>query len=134
MIKQYGRIFFPSCFASLVRLSRAAAPLHRPGCTRRDRARDGLQKDRIAPVIEPPSSEEIADLIGGLKTKKRVGFIPDYRISAAGRLGDAGPAAKDAVPALEKLAQDKDPEVKAAAEKALAKIKDFVGDSGRRHR
>jgi hypothetical protein len=119
MIK-HMKVVFAFRFASVARFSAAAVALIAlvaivPAT--------GCKKKQIAPVIAAPDTEEIADLISALKTKKRVGFIADYRISAAGRLGDAGPAAKDAIPALEKLAQDKDPEVKAAAEKALAKIK-----------
>ena len=48
--------------------------------------------------------------------------VPQARQNAAETLGQLGPFAKGAVEALQRTAQDKDPAVRAAAEKALAKI------------
>jgi len=45
------------------------------------------------------------------------------KITAARELGNMGPNAKSALPALEKLAADKNPDVKAAAKSAVAAIK-----------
>ena len=52
-------------------------------------------------------------------------MLSDVRAAAANRLAEVGPPAAEhgAIPALEKLAKDKDPAAKEAAEKALAKIK-----------
>jgi HEAT repeat protein len=47
----------------------------------------------------------------------------DKRINAAKELGNMGPAAKSALPALEKLASDKNPSVAAAAKSAIAAIR-----------
>lgn len=47
----------------------------------------------------------------------------DKRLRAAQELGNMGPAAKAALPALEKAARDKDSRVSAAAKKAIAAIK-----------
>lgn len=78
--------------------------------------------------VDPPAAklepEEIKHLIGLLAEKKQRGLIKDIRIPSARRLGAAGPAAKDAIPALEKMLDDKDPDVKAVAQEALKKIKE----------
>lgn len=71
----------------------------------------------------PPDAEDMKELIGYLAKKKKVGMINDMRIPSAKRLGEAGPAAAEAIPALEKMANDKDPVVKEAALEALKKIK-----------
>lgn len=47
----------------------------------------------------------------------------DKKITAARELGNMGPGAKSALPALEKLAADKNPQVRAAAKSATASIK-----------
>ncbi|HEY4310785.1 MAG TPA: hypothetical protein VGN12_15145 [Pirellulales bacterium] len=74
------------------------------------------------PQVATP--EDIKQLIGQLAKKQKAGFgIDDIRIPAAKRLGDIGPQAKEAIPALEKMAKDKDPAAKQAAEEALAKLK-----------
>lgn len=69
--------------------------------------------------------DDIKALVSQLAVKRQVGFIKDIRIPSAENLGNIGPQAKEygAIPALEKMAKDKDPAVKEAAEKALAKIK-----------
>jgi len=56
-----------------------------------------------------------------LKSKPTVGM--DARITAAKQLGAMGPRAKDALPDLEKLTQDKNPTLAAAAQEAISKIK-----------
>jgi hypothetical protein len=61
-------------------------------------------------------------LIDLLKATKPVGNL-DPRIVAAQRLGAMGPAAKDALPHLEKLTKDKNPNLAKAAQEAIAKIK-----------
>ena len=73
----------------------------------------------------PTSPEDIKELVKLLAKKQRVSFVEDIRIPSAERLGDIGPPAAEhgAVPALEKMAADKDPKVKEVAQKALAKIK-----------
>ncbi len=88
-------------------------PLPRP-------AAPDLQKK---PGIEdtPCTEEGIAELIRIVQRKRRIAYLPDRRIPAAKRLGDCGAAA--ALPALEKMSKDKDPEVKAVALDAIAKIK-----------
>jgi HEAT repeat protein len=54
-----------------------------------------------------------------------LGENPDgqVRLMAAEKLGDIGPAAKEAVPALEKARQDKDEKVRKAAGEALEAIR-----------
>ncbi len=47
---------------------------------------------------------------------------PRVRILNAYRLGELGPRAAEAIPALQKLTNDPDPRVKLRAEEALAKI------------
>lgn len=47
----------------------------------------------------------------------------DKRINAARELANMGSGAKKAVPALERMAGDKDPKVSAAAKQALASIR-----------
>jgi len=47
----------------------------------------------------------------------------DKRLKAAQELGNMGPAAKAALPALERATRDKDSRVSAAAKKAIASIK-----------
>jgi len=87
---------------------------------------DGCKKKYVAPVMVPPTADEIKEMIATVSAKKREqGMLGDVRGAAARRLGDAGPAAKEAIPALEKLAKDKtaDENVKKLAEEALAKIK-----------
>ncbi len=83
----------------------------------------GCKKKAQVLPDNPVSPEDIKTMIGNLKSKQSIGHIADIRIPAAQRLGTAGPAAKEAIPALEKMAKDKDPEVKRVAEEALAKIK-----------
>jgi HEAT repeat protein len=46
----------------------------------------------------------------------------DVRIKAAGLLGEIGPAAKAAVPALREMLRDRDPAVHDAAAEGLKKI------------
>ena len=87
---------------------------------------EGCKKTYPKAVIVPPSAEEIKDLIATVSAKKREqGMLGDVRGPAAKRLGDAGPAAKEAIPAIEKLAKAKDAsdQTKQMAEEALAKIK-----------
>lgn len=84
----------------------------------------GCKRKIVAPPVSPATPEDIKLLTSQVAgPKKRVSFIPDIRVTAANRLKEIGPAAKEAIPALEKLAKDKDPEVKKVAEEALAKIK-----------
>jgi hypothetical protein len=75
------------------------------------------------PVDKDP--ERIKELVKNLAKKKKVGFIEDMRLPSADALAEIGPPAAEygAIPALEKMAADKDPKAKEAAEKALAKIK-----------
>ncbi|HEY1599318.1 MAG TPA: hypothetical protein VGG64_06930 [Pirellulales bacterium] len=75
------------------------------------------------PVDKDP--ERIKELVKQLAKKKQVGFIKDLRIPSADALAEIGPDAAEfgAIPALEKMAADKDPIAKEAAQKALAKIK-----------
>ncbi len=82
----------------------------------------GSSKPKVMP-IPPPEAEDIKELISQLAKKRKVGMVEDIRLPSAKRLGDAGPAAKDAIPALEKMAADKDPKVKEAANEALKRIK-----------
>jgi HEAT repeat protein len=70
-----------------------------------------------------PTSAEVAKktlplLTAGLKDRAALA-----RRGAAEGLGSLGPAAKQAVPALQSAASDKDPAVRAAATKALALIR-----------
>jgi hypothetical protein len=66
-------------------------------------------------------SADVRELIKGVEFKPgRDGMDP--RPAFAERLGNLGPAAKEAVPALKKLTRDKNPEVRTAAQQALAKI------------
>ena len=86
----------------------------------------GCKKKYPTPGPQGPASpEDIKELVKLLARKKRVSFIEDIRIPSAERLGEIGPPAAEhgAIPALEKMAADKDPVVKETAEKALAKIK-----------
>jgi HEAT repeat protein len=53
--------------------------------------------------------------------RKQGSFIVDIRIQAARRLADCG--AIEALPALEKMSKDKDPEAHKVAVEAIAKIK-----------
>jgi hypothetical protein len=86
----------------------------------------GCKRRKIqGPVSVPSTPEEIQEMVSNLKTKRRVGFIEDIRVPSAEKLGEIGPSVKEygAIPALEKMAADKDPAVKAVAEQALQKIK-----------
>ncbi len=85
----------------------------------------GCKRKYQAPAKAEFSPDDIKALVSNLATKRQVGFIKDIRIPSAENLGNVGPQAKEygAIPALEKMAKDKDPTVKEAAEKALAKIK-----------
>jgi hypothetical protein len=87
----------------------------------------GCKKKYVAPPMSPATPEEIKEFVQMLGGKKRAAGmgIKDVRVMAATRLADIGPAAKEygAIPALEKLAGDPDPEAKEAAQAALAKIK-----------
>jgi hypothetical protein len=87
---------------------------------------EGCKRKIVAPKIEPPSAQDIEDAIATVSGPKRsMGMVQDLRGAAATRLGEAGPAAQKAVPALEKLAKDKkaSEETRKAAEDALAKIR-----------
>jgi HEAT repeat protein len=50
-------------------------------------------------------------------------FVGDIAVPIANQLGKVGPRSAAALPALEKLSSDKDPYVRDAAVKAIAKIK-----------
>ena len=70
-----------------------------------------------------PKSAEVAEKTLPVLTAGLTSDLPVARQGAAEALGQLGPAAKEAVPALEKMAtSDKDKAVRAAAEKALALI------------
>lgn len=103
----------------LLAISRVTAKSPYPPPLSRSVAATAAQKK--PGIKDTPCTEEgIAELIK-LLAKRRGSFIVDYRIPAAKRLGDCGAAA--ALPALEKMSKDKDPEVKAAALEAISKIK-----------
>jgi len=76
-----------------------------------------------APVFEPDDIKQLVNQVKGKKQRLGMG-IDDSRVAAAGTLAKVGPRAKEfgAVEALEKLAQDKEPKAKAAAQEALAQI------------
>ena len=76
--------------------------------------------------IKRPSEAEIKHLISVIQ-RKWVHISPqvDFRGPAARRLGEIGPPASEAIPALEKLVTLKDagPDTKNAAREAIQKIK-----------
>ena len=71
---------------------------------------------KVAPEVGVP---RLVEMLGGSN--------PQERVDASLALGDAGPAARAAVPALEKAAQDGDPRVRQVAEETLAKLAPEVG-------
>ncbi len=70
----------------------------------------------------PEQIKDLVALLGSRQTDSGMGF--DVRVAAASRLGEIGPPAKEygAVPALEKLLNHKDRQVKEAAQRALGRI------------
>jgi hypothetical protein len=82
----------------------------------------GLRQPEPGPVLEPvrqaASGDQMARLLEGLRDPDR-----DVRAAAAESLGLLGPAAREAVPAIEALMRDPHPEVRAAAQQALEKIR-----------
>lgn len=85
----------------------------------------GCGKRTVNAPLPAPSPDQIKELVADLSVKNPdTGMGFDLRVAAASRLAEIGPVAKEfgAVPALEKLLKNKDPKVKDAAEKALAKI------------
>jgi hypothetical protein len=68
-------------------------------------------------------TNEVDHLIGVVQGKKRMGLKLDRRIQAARRLGEIGPQAGKALPALEGLSVDRDEYTAASAKDAIARIK-----------
>jgi hypothetical protein len=80
------------------------------------------RKRREAPQLA--SEAEIRELVSHLTRKQRGSQFGDIRVPAAHRLGEIGPQASAALPALEKLAKAKDnPDANKAAKDAIEKIK-----------
>lgn len=71
------------------------------------------------PSGSQPENANVQEMIKGLQLKP-AGM--DARPIIAQQLGDMGPAAKDAVPALRKLTTDKNQQVREAAKQAISKI------------
>ena len=69
----------------------------------------------MSPRAIGPLVEALADDDGGV------------RCAAAEALGNMGPAAREAVPVLEKLLRDKDPGIRQAAAEALKRIREEQG-------
>jgi hypothetical protein len=67
-----------------------------------------------------PSNANVKDMVKGLQAKPTGGM--DARPIIAQQLGDMGPAAKEALPALRKLTTDKDEKTREAAKQAISKI------------
>jgi hypothetical protein len=82
----------------------------------------GREAAPAQPQFTPQQIKELVDCLGGRNSDTGMGF--DLRVVAAERLAEVGPPAKEfgAVAALEKLLKNKDPKVKDAAQKAIAKI------------
>jgi HEAT repeat protein len=69
-----------------------------------------------------PDSAEITERVLPVLTKGLTAELPLARLGAAQALGKLGPAANDALPALEKATHDKDNAVREAAAKAIEQI------------
>ncbi|MBI2823842.1 MAG: HEAT repeat domain-containing protein [Planctomycetia bacterium] len=72
---------------------------------------------RLDPGNKTVAPAAVPVLTGALASKQEI-----MRAQAAAALGDLGPAARDAIPALKKLSDDPQAEVRRAATDALAKI------------
>ncbi len=86
---------------------------------------DIARLERIFPEAEVVRiDEEVAHLISILENKKgqRRQLVRDMAIVAARQLGEFGPHAREALPALQTLSQDANPEARDAARRAILAI------------
>lgn len=81
----------------------------------------GCGEKKLEPVkVEAVPASEIPELVKRLESKRKLpGMAMKITIQ---RLGEAGPAAKSAVPALKKVHKTADPELQKVIDEALAKI------------
>jgi hypothetical protein len=87
------------------------------GCSKAKR------RKAAGPANRPTGPQGFGGMLAKEWTKDLADKSPEKRIRAARELGNMGPAAKSALPALERAAQDKNRDVSAAAKQAIVAIR-----------
>jgi len=93
------------------------------GCSKPRRRRAGLSGLPSGPATRLKGPQGFGGMMAKEWAKDLGDASAEKRVRAAQELANMGPAAKSALPALEKAARDKNGEVSAAAKRAIAAIR-----------